>query len=64
MSLTNLWAASFSCDYCLVAGFAIGHVLSEGYRLSLALEKAKAPAFKEAAKTVVQTKSAYVKGKT
>jgi len=48
----------------MVAGYATCHVLSEGDRQSLAMEKAKPPVVKETVKTVTDTKLQYVAGET
>ena len=48
----------------IVAGYAICHVLGEGDRQALAIEKNKPPAIKETVKTVTDTKFAYVPGET
>lgn len=48
----------------VIAGYAIGHVLSEGDRQALAVEKNKPPVVKEVVKTVTDTKIAYVPGET
>jgi len=48
----------------MVLGYALCHVLSEGDRQSLALEKAKPPVVKETVKTVTDTKLQYIPGET
>ncbi|EIW17503.1 MULTISPECIES: hypothetical protein [Pelosinus] len=48
----------------IVTGLAIGHVLAEGDRQALAVEKNKPPAIKETVKTVTDTKLQYVPGQT
>ncbi len=48
----------------IVSGLAIGHVLAEGDRQALAVEKNKPPTIKETVKTVTDTKLQYVPGQT
>ena len=48
----------------IITGAAIGHVLGEGDRQALALEKVKPPVIKEMVKTVTDTKLQYVPGET
>lgn len=48
----------------VVAGYAICHVLGEGDRQALAIEKNKPPTIKETVKTVTDTKLQYVPGET
>ncbi len=48
----------------IVTGLVIGHILAEGARQALAVEKNKPPAIKETVKTVTNTKLQYVPGQT
>jgi hypothetical protein len=48
----------------IVTGYTICHVLGEGDRQALAIEKNKPPVIKETVKTVTDTKIAYVPGET
>jgi|GEM_PF-2218594 len=48
----------------IVAGLAIGHVLGEGDRQALALEKNKPPVVTEKVVTKTETKLAYIPGET
>ena len=48
----------------LIAGYAVGHVLGEGDRQALAVEKNKAPVVAEKVVTKTETKLAYVPGET
>jgi len=60
----NIYIAIFFLIIGIITGYAIGHVLGEGVRQALALEKAKPPVVKEILKTVMDTKLQYVPGET
>jgi len=47
-----------------LTGYVIGHILGEGDRQVLALEKSKPPVVKEVVSTVTETKLQYVPGET
>ncbi len=54
--------AASSLTFGIVTGLAIGHILAEGDRQALAVEKNKPPTIMETVKTVTDTKLQYVPG--
>jgi hypothetical protein len=61
---TLIIVAVISLIIGIVTGLSIGHVLGEGDRQALAVEKNKPPMVKETVKTITDTKLQYVPGET